>query len=201
MLDNTRRLPMEMTGNRGIAAASLEEEDGVLELFQTAALLLANQDEAVATVEQAVARAQIDPCAEPGRAQLESRELLVRLAVERAVAMDPASFKQDGFSGSDVCFDTEDLESTGVTAEQLSLLISVPGRTRLREWLEHLRPASRVVFVLRAMIGKDSAAVAEELRRANANGGAGWTPDQVGLVFRGALCSLASSLVHAPALS
>jgi DNA-directed RNA polymerase specialized sigma24 family protein len=127
--------------------------------------------------------------------------LLVRLAVERAVAMDPASFKQDGFSGSDVCFDTEDLESTGVTAEQLSLLISVPGRTRLREWLEHLRPASRVVFVLRAMIGKDSAAVAEELRRANANGGAGWTPDQVGLVFRGALCSLASSLVHAPALS
>jgi len=134
-------------------------------------------------------------------AQAESRALLVQLALERAIALDPASFAQEETAGRDVCFDTEDLESTGVTAEQLTQMISDTGaaRPRLRAWLEHLRPASRVVFVLRAMMGKDSAAVAEELRRAHANGGNGWTAEQVGLVFRGALCSLANSLVHAPA--
>jgi hypothetical protein len=191
---------MDRTGNRENFAASVEE-DNVLELFQTAALLLGSQEEAIATVEQAVAKGEIDPCAEPGRAHLESRELLLRLAVQRAVALDPASFRQEGLPGPDVCFETEDLESTGVTAEQLSELMAVPGRTRLREWLEHLRPAARVVFVLRAMMGKDNAAVVEQLQRANANGGSVWTTEQVGRVFRGALCSLASSLVHAPAVS
>jgi hypothetical protein len=176
------------------------EEDNVLELFQTAALLLGSQDEAIATVERAVARAQIDPCMEPDKAQQESRELLVRMALERAVALDPAGFRQDDLAGPDLCIDTQNLESTGVTPEQLTQLIATgPGRPRLREWLEHLRPAARVVFVLRAMMGKDSASVAEELHRANANGGSGWTPEQVGFVFRGALCSLASSLVHTPA--
>jgi hypothetical protein len=55
--------------------------------------------------------------------------------------------------------------------------------------------------VLRAMMGKDNAAVVEELQRANANSGSSWTTEQVGRVFRGALCSLASSLVQAPGLS
>jgi hypothetical protein len=187
---------MESTVNQQNASVN---DDNVLELFQTAALILGSQDEAVATVEQAVARSQADPCTDPGKAQQESRELLVRMALERAVELDPAGFRQNDLAGPDLCIDTEDLESTGVTTEQLTELIATgAGRPHLREWLEHLRPASRVVFVLRAMMGKDSASVAEDLRRANANGGSGWTAEQVGLVFRGALCSLASSLVHTP---
>jgi hypothetical protein len=183
-----------------LMTGSISEEDSVLELYQTAALLLGNQEEAVATVERTVAGVEVDPCAEPAKAQQESRELLVRIALERAIAMDPLAFKPDTLdSGPDLCIDTDDLESTGITVEQLSHLVSGSGKTRLREWLEHLQPDSRVVFVLRAMMGKDSASVAAELRRAN--GGAGWTPEHVGRVYRGALCSLASSLVHAPAAS
>jgi DNA-directed RNA polymerase specialized sigma24 family protein len=178
----------------------VSEQDSVLELYQTAALILGSQDEAVEAVERTVASVEADPCAEPTKAQQESRELLIRIALERAIAMDPLAFKPATLdSGPDLCIDTDDLETTGVTVEQLTHLVSGSGKTRLREWLEHLQPDSRVVFVMRAMMGKDSASVAAELRRAN--GGPGWTAEHVGRVFRGALCSLASSLVHAPVAS
>lgn len=174
--------------------------DPVLELFQTAALLLGDQQEAITTVEQAVASAQLDPCAEPDRALVESRELAVRLALARAVELHPGAFNPTNISsGPNVCFDTDDLESSGVSGKQLAQLVSGSARTQLRDWLEHLQPEARVIFVLRAMLGKDSEAVAESLQQSGA--GAGWTAAQVGQVFRGALCSLAGSLVHAPAHS
>jgi DNA-directed RNA polymerase specialized sigma24 family protein len=172
----------------------------VQELFQTAALILASQEEAVVAFEQAVARTDIDPSTEPAKVYLQTRELLTRLAVERAVALDPSAFTPEALApASDVCLDTDDWEATGLTAGQLNELVSGTGRTRLRDWLEHLRPASRVIFVLRAILGKDSPQVAETLQQASP--GAVWTPAQVGQVFRGALCSLATSLVHAPAVS
>ena len=172
--------------------------DAVLELFQTAALLLGDQQEAITTVEKAVATAQLDPCAEPDRALTESRELAVKLALARAVELNPSAFRPENVSaGPNVCFDTDELESTGMSAQQLAQLTSGSARTQLRDWLEHLQPAARVVFVLRAMLGKDSEAVAASLQQSGA--GEGWAAPQVGQVFRGALCSLAGLLVHAPA--
>ena len=174
----------------------------VQHLFQTAALILASQDEAVAAFERAVASAEAEAWAEPATAYLQTQELLTRYAVERAVALDPKAFAPEEINpASDVCLDTDDWEATGVSASHLSELVAGTGKTRLRDWLEHLRPASRVIFVLRAILGKDGPAVAETLRRASglSQGAGAWTPEQVGQVFRRALCSLATSLVHSPA--
>ena len=171
--------------------------DSVQELFQTAALILADQAEAIAAFEQAVAASDVDPCADPASAYMHTREVLTQMAVARAVAMNPAAFEPEALTpANDVCLDTDDWAATGLTAQQLSEVVSGSGRTRLRDWLEHLRPAARVIFVLRAILGKDSATVAATLRGAELK--PGWTSEQVGQVFRGALCSLASSLVQAP---
>ena len=171
--------------------------DSVQELFQTAALILADQAEAIAAFEQAVAASDVDPCADPASAYMHTREVLTQMAVARAVAMNPAAFEPEALTpANDVCLDTDDWAATGLTAPQLSEVVSGSGRTRLRDWLEHLRPAARVIFVLRAILGKDSATVAATLRGAEVK--PGWTSEQVGQVFRGALCSLASSLVQAP---
>jgi DNA-directed RNA polymerase specialized sigma24 family protein len=177
--------------------AASSPELGVEELFQTAALILASQEEAVAAFEKAVAVADVEPAAERAQVYRHTRELLTQLAVERAIELDPVAFTPEAIApASDVCLDTDDWEATGLTASQLTDLVTGTGRTRLRDWLEHLRPASRVIFVLRAILGKDSPEVAAALGKAR--GGAPWTPAQVGQVFRGALCSLATSLVHAP---
>lgn len=173
--------------------------DSVQELFQTAALILADQAEAIAAFEQAVAASDIDPCADPAHAYMHTREVLTQMAVARAVALNPAAFEPEALTpANDVCLDTDDWEATGLTAQQLSEVMSGTGRTRLRDWLEHLRPAARVIFVLRAILGKDSATVAAALRGTPVK--PGWTSEQVGQVFRGALCSLANSLVQAPSL-
>ena len=174
----------------------------VQQLFQTAALILASQEEAVAAFEKAVANAEAEAWAEPSTAYHQTQELLTQYAVERAVALDPQAFAPQALiPGSDVCLDTDDWEATGVSASHLNELVAGMGRTRLRDWLEHLRPASRVIFVLRAILGKDGLAVAETLRRASGpgQGSTAWTAEQVGQVFRGALCSLATSLVQTPA--
>ena len=178
----------------------------VQQLFQTAALILASQEEAIAAFEKAVANAAAEAWAEPSTAYTQTQELLTQYAVERAVALDPQAFAPETLSpASDVCLDTDDWEATGVSASHLNELVAGTGRTRLRDWLEHLRPASRVIFVLRAILGKDGSTVAETLRRASRSASgtgpssATWTPEQVGQVFRGALCSLATSLVQSPA--
>ncbi len=188
---------MEIAMSADERTLSPAKADSVQELFQTAALILADQAEAIAAFEQAVAASDVDPCADPASAYMHTREVLTQMAVARAVAMNPAAFEPEALTpANDVCLDTDDWAATGLTAQQLSEVVSGSGRTRLRDWLEHLRPAARVIFVLRAILGKDSATVAATLRGAEVK--PGWTSEQVGQVFRGALCSLASSLVQAP---
>ena len=65
----------------------------------------------------------------------------------------------------------------------------------MREWLEHLAPALRVIFVLRAVMGQDGEAAALSLRQSGAPGAQSWNGATVGMVYRQALCSLATSLV------
>ena len=187
----------------GSGARPASGAEAVQELFQTAALILASQDEAIAAFERAVASADIRPSTEPAAVYSQTRDLLTQFAVERAVALDPVAFAPEALDpASDVCLDIDDWEATGLTAGHLTELVAGSGQTRLRDWLEHLRPASRVIFVLRAILGKDSRSVAKVLAEARgASGTTVWTSEQVGQVFRGALCSLATSLVHAPTAS
>jgi DNA-directed RNA polymerase specialized sigma24 family protein len=176
--------------------------DAVLELFQLAALFLGNEEEAVAAVEQTVARFQRDPCAEPQAARQEAERQLVDRCIRRAQALygaleAPAEEEQ---SGAPACMETDDVDAAGLSSERIAEMLSGPGRERMRRWLDGLPPASRIVFVLRAVLGQRNEEAAASLRSAGAGP---WTAAQAGRVFREALCSLASSLAHtvAPAVA
>ncbi|MGC2399267.1 MAG: hypothetical protein WA510_05780 [Acidobacteriaceae bacterium] len=174
----------------------LKAEDTALHLFQIAALLLGNEDDAADLVEETVAKVETDPCAEGTLAYAEARTLLVRTAVQRMAERDPAAFTVPAAEpANDTCIETDDLQATGLTGEQLGALVSGAGRAGMRDWLDRLAPALRAVFVLRAVAGQDGEQTAESLRQSGIVGAQAWRRDQVGSAYRQALCSLATCLM------
>ena len=176
----------------------LMAEDTALHLFQIAALLLGDEQEAVSLVEQSVARVEADPCAEGAVAYDEARNLLILTAVQRMAGLYPEAFAVPSAPPADaVCLETDDLDAVGLTGEQFGAMISGPGRASMREWLERLAPALRAIFVMRAVAGQDGEQTAESLRKSGARGAQAWRRDQVGTAYRQALCSLATCLMSA----
>ncbi len=185
-------------GNQG--CSELLVQDTAAKLFQTAALLLGDEGEAVTLVEETMAGADVDPCADGAQAQILLQSQLVHGAIRKLSETQPGSFAAvETGNGNALCIDDDDLSAAGVSPAQLSQLLEGEGRGQLRDWLEHLPLAQRAVFVERAVLGEDNAATAQTLRTAGGESAAGWTPDKVSGVFRQALCSLATSLVHSGA--
>jgi len=182
-------------GNQGCSEALVQ--DTAARLFQTAALLLGDGDEAVRLVEETMAGAEVDPCAEGSKATAVLQNQLVHAAIRELSQREPGSFvAAETSGGNSLCIDDDDLSAAGVSPAQLTELLEGQGRGRLRDWLEHLPPAQRAVFVERAMLGQDNIATAQTLRSAGGEIASGWTSDKVSDVFRQALCSLANSLAH-----
>jgi hypothetical protein len=181
------------------AGGSSQAEDSALELFQAAAMLLGDEQQAVAVVEDVVAGAGIDPCADPALARGEARERVIRESLKRmgksVVTGLDASVAVGSFTPG-ACIEDDDLSAAGLTTEQLEAMLQGPGRARLRLWLDRLSPAMRAVFVLRALLGRSNDSAAEDLRASGSAGSEGWNPAAVSQVFRQALCSLATSLLH-----
>ena len=176
----------------------LMAEDTALHLFQIAALMLGDEQEAVSLVEQSVAGVEADPCAEGALAYDEARNLLVHTAVKRMAGLYPEAFAVPTALPADAaCLEADDLSAVGLSGEQFGTLISGPGRDRMREWLERLAPALRAIFVLRAVAGQNGEQTAESLRQSGATGAQAWRRDQVGTAYRQALCSLATCLMSA----
>jgi DNA-directed RNA polymerase specialized sigma24 family protein len=169
-------------------------ESAARELYQTAALFIGDQDEATQLVEQTVANVEIDPCAEGDAARNVASRDLVHRALARVAAKWPAQMHPTAAGDLGGCVETDDLSAAGVTREQLETMISGVGRSRMRQWLEGLGPVERVVFVLRAVLGRSGPESTELLHKATSEP---WTEAHVGGAYRAALCSLASSLVHA----
>jgi DNA-directed RNA polymerase specialized sigma24 family protein len=179
-------------------ARELMAEDTALQLFQIAALMLGDEQEAVSLVEEVVAKVEADPCAEGTLAYAEARTLLVRTAVQRMAGLYPEAFVVPASQPVDaVCIETDDFGAAGLSGEQFGALISGAGRAGMREWLERLAPALRAIFVLRAVAGQDGEQTAESLRQSGATGAHAWRRDQVGTAYRQALCSLATCLMSA----
>jgi len=182
-------------GNQGCSDVLVQ--DTAVRLFQTAALLLGDGDEAVRLVEETMAGADVDPCADGSQATAVLQNQLVQAAIRELSQRQPGSFVAAETGGGNArCIDDDDLSAAGVSPVQLSQLIEGDGRSQLRDWLEHLPAAQRAVFVERAMLGQDNAATAQTLRVAGGESAAGWTSDKVSDDFRQALCSLANSLAH-----
>ncbi len=174
-------------------------EDSALELFQTAAMLLGQEHEAVSVVEEVVSSASSDPCAEPLLAHREAREMVIVAALRRMGQLPDGGLdavKAAGSVSESSCIESDDLSAAGVTSEQLEAMIAGPGRARLRLWLDKLSPAMRAVFVLRALLGKGNDEAAATLRASGAPGADRWVAPMVSQVFRQALCSLASLLLN-----
>lgn len=170
--------------------------DAAGELFQIAALMMGDESQAVELVESTVAEAVIDPCAEAGDSVQAARQNLVEQAVIRLSRSDPSAFDAPSLTevASGHCIEDDDLSAAGISASQLAGMVNGPERRRLRDWLNKLPVAQRAIFVERAILGWDNVAAAASLRKAAAGD---WQPGQVSELFRQALCSLATSLVHA----
>lgn len=173
-------------------------QDTAARLFQTAALLVGNEAEAVSLVEETLSGVEVDPCADGASAQVLVQDKLVQEAIRRLGQREPGSFALpvgSSAAGSS-CIEDDDISAAGISAEQLEYLLEGEGRGQLRSWLERLPAAQRVVFVERAVLRQDNAATAGTLQASGGEGTSNWTPGQVSDVFRQALCSLATSLVH-----
>jgi hypothetical protein len=83
------------------ALGQLMAEDTALHLFQIAALMLGDEQEAVSLVEESVARVEADPCAEGTLAYDEARALLVQTAVQRMAGLYPEAFSVPSVAPAD----------------------------------------------------------------------------------------------------
>jgi DNA-directed RNA polymerase specialized sigma24 family protein len=192
----------EQRWNEPVGSGATQAQDTALELFQMAALMLGNEEEAVSLVEETLADTQADPCADTAAVRGELRPRLLEAAVRRIASLYPAAFAVPVVAeGSGSCIESDDLASVGLSGETLASLTQGPGRVKMREWLEQLTPALRTIFVLRAIAGQDGERTAENLRHSGVDGAQSWRSDQVGTIYRQALCSLASSLVVANTLT
>ena len=178
-----------------------------VELFQLASLLVGSTGQALPLIEHALGRIEADPCLDPELAREEARRSVVREALRHLAAEQPAAFaSQDAEgSGAAACVEDDDLQAAGISAAQLGQWLNEQGEGDLgrgpRVWLEGLPVAQRAVFVQRAVLRQGNEAAAHLLREAGGTEAKGWTPEKVSGLFRQALCSLANSLAHVPALS
>lgn len=172
--------------------AVVRAESAAVEMFQFAALLLGNEAAALNLVENTVAAVDIDPCADPAAARGLVRERVLDGALEMMHRQDPASFAAlpatDAGSG---CIEDDTIPLSGA---EISELIAGAERGPLRDWLARLSQAQRAVFVQRAVLGSSNADTALAINRHVRP--SIWTAEAVSSLFRQALCSLASSLLH-----
>jgi hypothetical protein len=174
--------------------AVVKAENAAVEVYRIAALMLGSESAAIRLVEDTVASVDVDPCADPCAARGLVQDRVLQGALEILHRQDPASFADVPVAGAPShCL--EDEEAAPISAPELSALVEGAGRGSLRDWLNRLSGAQRAVFVQRAVLGQDNATTAHAINRLARP--AIWTADAVGGLFRQALCSLASSLLHA----
>lgn len=185
------------------AARARQQMDAIIdsiagELYNLASMLVGEGEEAVRLVELAIDQAEVSACQNPKAARKSTRRVLARAAVAYLAADDPAAFAApDGSFHPTTCIEDDDVESAGMSLEQLEAMFAGPERERVRQWLAELTPAIRTVFILRAVAGQDAVEAAAILAQNGGPQAAAWQPEAVRHVFRQGLCSLASQLLHA----
>lgn len=184
------------------AEQSLSADRAALELFQIAALVLGDEDQAVSAVEAGLRESEIDPCDDPEGSRRIVRERVMAEAIRLASAGKEALFAApEGSSEVSSCLEEDELSAVGISPSQLNDLVQGTGKERMREWLEQLPPVSRIIFVLRAVSGFSGEQAAAFLRSNAGPSAAGWGVESVSTVFRQTLCSLTSLLVQSAQVS
>jgi hypothetical protein len=167
-------------------------------LYSMASMLVGEGEDSVRLVETAIATAEVSANDDAAKARKSSRLALSRAALELLDRREPgclAAPKELQPTGT--CIQDDDLDTGDVSSEELAKLMSGPEKDRVRKWLSGLQVGFRIVFVLRAVAGFTSSEVAELLATHGGPAASGWTATDVREVFRQALCSLASQVIHA----
>ena len=184
-------------------AQAFEGMDGMFDfiaagLYSMASMLVGEGEDSIRLVETAVAEAEVSACADAEEARQSSRRALTGAALRLIAKRDPASLAApENLEPAVTCIEDDSLDAAGVSREELERMMAGPDRDRMRKWLESLPTSLRSIFVLRAVAGFTTPQTANLLA---ANGGpqaAGWNPESVRELFRQALCSLASQMIHA----
>jgi DNA-directed RNA polymerase specialized sigma24 family protein len=166
-------------------------------LYSLASMLAGEGEESARLVEEAIATAQVSPCADPQEARRSCRRALATVALELLAGRCPGCLAAPkGLTPATTCIEGDDLASAGISADELDSMLSGPERERVREWLDSLPTWMRTVFVLRAVAGFNAAETAGLLKLHGGKDSAAWTPETVSEVFRQGLCSLASQVLR-----
>ncbi len=182
------------------AFAGLDEMFDVIAagMYSLASMLVGQGEDSIQLVETAIATADVSACTSAEQARKSSRIALSRAAIELLNRRAPNSLAAPhDLAPTSTCIQDDDLDAGGISSEELAKLMSGPQKERIREWLASLAVEFRVVFALRAVAGFTSPEVAALLAAYGGTAAAGWTAADVREVFRQALCSLASQVIHA----
>src|SRR5258708_725815 len=177
------------------ALEGMEEAVDVIEarIYTMAWMLVGEGEDSVRLVETAVAKAEITPCDDAMQARQSSRRALCSAGIEILERRDPGSLTApEGVEPVATCIDDDDLSGAGISTEELESMLAGPNRDSVRNWLTSLPTELRVVFVLRAVAGFSADDTASMLASHGGPSAAGWIADAVRMIFRQALCSLAS---------
>jgi len=167
-------------------------------MYSLAAMLVGEGDASVQLVETAIATADVSACTSAAQARKSSRAALSRAALELLALREPQGLAvPKDLAASSGCIQDDDLDAGGISSDELAKLLAGPQRERVRQWLTSLSAQFRVIFALRAVAGFTSAEVASLLAAHGGPSASGWTATEAREVFRQALCSLASQVIHA----
>ena len=186
-------------------ATALRGTDDMLDviaagLYNMASMLVGEGEDSIRLIETAVARAEISACSDAQHGRMSSRRALCTAAIELIAERNPESLAAPVWvQHSTTCIEDDDLESTGISREDLEHMLAGPNRENVKLWIENLPTSTRVVFVLRAVAGFTANETATMLAEHGGKNAGGWSADAVRETFRQGLCSLASQLIHATA--
>jgi DNA-directed RNA polymerase specialized sigma24 family protein len=169
-------------------------------LYSLASMLAGEGEDSIRLVETAVATADVSSYSHAEEANRNSRLALAKAAIKLISDRDPGLLASpDGLEHAVTCIEDDDLEAAAEAREAMERMIVGPDRDRVRNWLESLSTGMRTVYVLRAVAGLSATETAGLLAAHGGPRAAGWNADAVRELFRQALCSLASQLIHATA--
>ena len=185
---------------------ALEGMDDVVDviaagLYSLASMLVGEGEDSIGLVETAITRTEISRCNSAAEARLSSRRALCTAAIELISSRTPGSLDApEGLEHAATCIEDDDLDSAGISREELENMLAGPNRESVKKWIEGLATPTRVIFVVRAVAGLSAGETAVLLSEHGGAGAAGWNADAVREIFRQGLCSLASQLIHATAV-
>jgi DNA-directed RNA polymerase specialized sigma24 family protein len=206
--DSSLTSPQPLDGqpkDEATVAEAFEGLDGMFDLiaaglYSMASMLVGEGEDSIQLVETAVTNAEVSECSDAEEARRSSRRALVTAAIQLIAARDPQGLAApEGLQHAVTCIEDDDLDAAAEARDALEKMIAGPDRDRVRNWLESLPPAMRTIYVVRAVAGLTTQETADLLAIHGGPHASGWNAEAVRELFRQALCSLASQLIHATA--